>query len=249
MKLLWTPILAAAVVALAACEQRPLVGPSAETSVPPHTLAGPLAVQTGNGAPSGGHYSLNIIGVPRDKTATDMTGNNGHRIFVLLTGSTKIMLSQDSPESPGFAVLDANGTDGVASFQLPSPDPDGDGTTVYSVFARALGKPLGKSVTTTCATDPDDGLPVCSGISLTLERKKGQSVFENVSKYLLYIYADVTGDGVVDRVPLFDNKLQGYFWDYDQITGLKLAQLRFYQCPSTVPAPTDPGGPTTTTCF
>ena len=53
MKLLWTPIMAAAVVGLAACEQRSLVGPSAETSVLPHTLAGPLAVQTGNGV----HYN------------------------------------------------------------------------------------------------------------------------------------------------------------------------------------------------
>jgi hypothetical protein len=37
----------------------------------------------GNGTPSGPHYNLNILGVPRDKTA-DMTGNNGHRIFVKL---------------------------------------------------------------------------------------------------------------------------------------------------------------------
>jgi hypothetical protein len=40
---------------------------------------------TGNGAPSGSHYTLNIIGVPKVKTA-DMTGNNGGRIFVLLNG-------------------------------------------------------------------------------------------------------------------------------------------------------------------
>jgi hypothetical protein len=247
MKLLWTPIVAAAVVTLAGCEQNSVVGPSAETSVFPNTLAGPLAVQTGNGAPSGGHYSLNIIGVKNDKTSPDMTGNSGHRIFVLLTGSTKIMLAPDSPDSPGFRVLDANGTDGFAEFQLPNPDPEADGTTVYSVFARALGTPGGKSITTTCATDPDDGLPVCSGIALTLERKHGQSVFENVSKYLLYIYADLNGDTIDERVPLFDSRLQGYFWDYDQITGLKLAQLRFYQCPTTVPVLRD--GDQTTGCF
>ena len=45
---------------------------------------------TGNGAPSGPHYNLNIIGVPKDKTA-DMTGNNGHRIFVPLLGKTSIL--------------------------------------------------------------------------------------------------------------------------------------------------------------
>jgi hypothetical protein len=182
--------------------------------------SGSFAVQTGNGAPSGGHYTLNIIGVKNDKTAMDMTGNSGHRIFVLLSGPpTKIMLAPDSPDSPGFTVLDANGTDGLAEFQLPKPDPEADGTTAYSVFARALGTPGGKSITTTCATDPDDGSRVCSGISLTLERKRGQSLFENVSKWLLYIYADTNGDSVVERVPLFDDKLQGYFWSTNRLRG------------------------------
>ena len=46
----------------------------------------------GNGAPSGAHYNLNIIGVPKDKTA-DMTDGSGHRIFVKLEGKTKILLS------------------------------------------------------------------------------------------------------------------------------------------------------------
>src|SRR5262249_60391823 len=47
--------------------------------------AGAGTATTGNGAPSGSHYTLNIIGVPKGKTA-DMTGNNGSRIFVLLNG-------------------------------------------------------------------------------------------------------------------------------------------------------------------
>src|SRR5205814_1176518 len=34
---------------------------------------------SGNGAPSGSHYNLNIIGVANPKTA-DMTGANGHTI-------------------------------------------------------------------------------------------------------------------------------------------------------------------------
>ena len=33
----------------------------------------------------------------------------------------------------------------VAAFRLPNPDPDGDGTTSYSVYVRALGKPGGKA--------------------------------------------------------------------------------------------------------
>ena len=98
-----------------------------------------MAKNVNNGAPSGAHYNLNIIGVPKEKTA-DMTNGKGHRIFVPLTGHTKIWLS----EGP-YEVLDANGTDGSASFQLPNPDPDNLGITEYSVYARALGKPGGTS--------------------------------------------------------------------------------------------------------
>ncbi len=176
----------------------------------------------GNGAPSGGHYSLNLIGVPKGKSA-DMTGGDGHRIFVPRDGNAKINLTEGD-----FLVLDANGTDGSAAFQLPSPDPDNDGLTSYSVFARALGKPGGSSTTTTCATDPSDGELVCSLESMVLVRNSGKSSFTNVSKQLLYIYADLDGDGTAERYPLFDGTLQDYFWEYDN-QGLYLAQLRFYE--------------------
>lgn len=183
--------------------------------------------QTGSGAPSGAHYNLNIIGVPKGKTA-DMTDSSGHRIFVPLQGNCKINLS------PGdFQVLDGNCTDGPAAFQLPNPDPNNDGVTEYSVYARALGKPGGSSTTTTCATDPTTGEEWCSVYSMVLVREKGKSSFSNVSNVLLYIYADIDGDGTIERYPLFDDKLQDYFWSYDN-NGLKLAQLRFYQISTNV---------------
>ena len=107
------------------------------------------------GAPNGAHYNLNIIGVKNPKTA-DMDGSNGHVIFVPIEGKIKINLT----EGEDFAVLDANGTDGVAEFMLPDPDLDpyvigdkGDADTVsaYSVFVRPLGKPGGWTTITTCA--------------------------------------------------------------------------------------------------
>ncbi|MSQ17793.1 MAG: hypothetical protein EXR54_09630 [Dehalococcoidia bacterium] len=164
---------------------------------------------TGNGAPNGGHYTLNIIGVANPKTA-DMKDTSGHTIFVPLNGKTVIWLCEagvdaNCDETVGvsdtdFKVLDRNGTDADgALFVLPNSDPDGDGATVYFVFARALGTPGGKSITTTCAAGPggvfgtDDD--TCSVISMVLERDAGRSKFENVSKYLLYIYADLDGDG------------------------------------------------------
>ena len=180
----------------------------------------------GNGAPSGSHYTLNIIGVPKGKTAS-MT--SGSRIFVPLQGKCNIYLKEGA-----FDVVDANGTDGEAAFQLPNPDPDNDGTTAYSVYARALGTPGGSSKTTTCATDTVTGETVCSEYSYVAVRSKGKSRFENVSKELLYVYVDLDGDGSTERYPLFDDRLEDYFWEYDN-NGLRVLQLRFYEVSTIVP--------------
>jgi hypothetical protein len=55
----------------------------------------------------------------------------------------------------------------------------------------------------------------------------------------------VNADGIIDRVPLFSDALIGNFWAYDN-QGLKLAQLRFYPCTTTVPL--EPGGSISTSC-
>jgi len=182
------------------------------------TTAG--VTMTGNGAPSGAHYNLNIIGVSKDKTAT-MTIGDGHRIFVQLNGGedavslngklanqlnkvNKIML-QPAPAGESFQVLDANATAGV------------DG-----VFGTA-----------------DDEI-VCSLSTLSMERTKGKQTFVNVSAELLFITITVdptantalaTCLGVTTitdvTLSLFNGCLQNYFWNYDN-QGLKLLQLRFY---------------------
>ncbi len=183
------------------------------------------SVNAANGAPNGPHFNLNIIGVPKGKTA-NMT--SGGRIFVPLVGNCQISLSMGS-----FAVLDGNCTDGKGGFRLPSPDPTNSGITTYSVYARALGKPGGRSTTTTCATDPLTGEVWCSVYAMVQVRSTGKSTFTNVSKELLYIYADINADGKLERYPLFDSALQDYYWNYDN-NGMKLMQLRFYQVPTNV---------------
>ena len=194
------------------------------------TSTGGQAV-TGNGAPSGPHYNLNIHGVAKGGSAS--TGSNGHDIFVPLQGQCKIALS------PGtYQVLDPNCLDGSAGFQLPNPVASTTTTTVttiYSVWARALAKPGGSSNTTTCATDPTTGELICSTSQYVMvqTRKTGQSVFTNVSADLLFVSQCI--DGKLTRTPLFDSSLQNYLWQYDN-TGLKLLQLRFYQVPATVDA-------------
>jgi hypothetical protein len=189
---------------------------------------------TGNGAPSGYHYTLNIHGVA--KGGSESLTTNGGDIFVPLQGKCNIALS------PGaFAVLDANCLDGNAAFQLPNPvsggitSTTGAVTTTYSVYVRALAKPGGSASITTCATDPLTLELVCSlNAFVAVEtRSSGKSVFTNVSGDLLFVTTCV--NGTVTRVPLFSTTLQNYFWSYDN-TGLRLAQLRFYQVPTTLAA-------------
>lgn len=224
----------------------------------------PAAAGPGNGAPSGSHYNLNLIGVPKDKTA-DMTNTSGRTIFVNLDGTSKIWLT----EGATFEVLDRNGTDSDgARFQLPPADTavitdrpgtldecmgidtDGDGDfdwylcgsgeTVYSVFARALGGKGGSATLMLCGYD--DGAEICSvDNALSLNSNTRPSKFQNVTANILYLYNvtfDVDNDGDLDffkRIPLFSDALQNYFWEYTN-DGLRLLQLRFYPCSTIVPA-------------
>ena len=193
--------------------------------------------QTGNGAPSGTHYNLNIIG-KTDCTTDPMTNSNGHVIFVLLNGGdvatnlngklastiskvNKIYLQQ-APDANTFDVLDGNACDGNgALFELPNP------TNGYTIWARALATPGGSATMTTCATDTNTQEIVCSTLNVLLTRSKGPSKFANVTTQLTTItFIDPTTGNPI-TVSLFDPALQDYFWNY-QNNGLRLAQLRFY---------------------
>jgi hypothetical protein len=222
--------------ALVGCRDDQLTAPATSVGSPSFS-----ALETGNGAPSGAHYTLNIIGVPKDKSP-NLTGGSGHRIFVDLGKTGQVANTRINLTEGDFAVLDANGTDGVAAFRLPNPDSDGDGATSYSVYVRALGKPGGKATMqscyedatgTWCAVDFDGGVT-----PITIERKRGGvEKFVNVSKSLLFVdYCaewDITGTIClnVDQVPLFGIEALLYSWSYDN-GGLKLAQLRFYEVPT-----------------
>ncbi len=129
-----------------------------------------------------------------------------------------------------FSVLDGNCSDGSrAAFSLPNPDPDGDGVTAYSVYAKPLGKPGGQSKATTCGIDPLTQEEVCSLESTAFVREKGKSSFSNVSKGFLTVLVDTDGDPTTDpvRLSIFDPTLENYFWQYDN-NGMRNLQLRFY---------------------
>jgi hypothetical protein len=145
--------------------------------------------QTGNGAPSGNHYNLNIIGVKNPKTA-DMDDTKGHTIFVSMDGHNKIgLVESGTADAPGtdegdFVVLDRNATDNDgALFALPAPGYDayntadpGSADTIsdYSVFVRPLGKPGAWATITTCAELLDsDFAGLLSGSFVSVLNKSG----------------------------------------------------------------------------
>ena len=195
----------------------------------------PSPAGAGNGAPSGAHYNLNIIGVSKDKNP-NMDQAAGNVIFVDLGSksgaavTTKIMLEQ-SAAAGEYAVLDKNGTDGEARFSLPAP-----GT--YTIWARPVGTPGGQARITTCAEDVtgNGGVTdeVCSTQNEVFVRGTGKSSFRNVTTNLTTIVIDPNADAAAvaacggTTVSLFDPCLEGYFWKYDN-NGLKILQIRIYE--------------------
>jgi hypothetical protein len=190
---------------------------------------------TGNGAPSGPHFTLNIHGVARGQ---GFNGNNQNDIFVPLVGHCSINLMQATTFD--FGVLQPDCVNNPpASFELPAPCAISTTglctttTTLYSVWVRALGTPGGTTNIKTCAVDLT-GTPVCSigAFVAVVTRNNDKSSFANVTSDLLFLTTCVNRKSV--STPIFSQNFQGFSWSYDN-TGLRLAQLRFYQVPSDVP--------------
>jgi hypothetical protein len=174
---------------------------------------------------NGPHDNLNIIGVPKDK-ATDVPAwinENRHTLFVPVDKKTNIYLTQGDD----FAVLDANGCDGAARFQL-APG-------LYEVYAVALGKPNGNVVLTPGATYDVNttGETVFYLGTVELTHTKKPSWERVTGLFLATVTLDTDGDGIGDTT--YNNQwifniadLVDYWWDYDN-NGCKLTQVRFYQ--------------------
>ncbi len=215
-------------------------------------LTTPVIAGGGNNAPSGPHYNLNIIGVDNPKTSP-MTDSSRHSIFVGL-GSSDTKITSKIYLIPGdFAVCDGNAFDPAfdclgaqiqaqgAVFQLPcnTAAPSnitcamGTVSASYTIWARALGKPGGSAIVTTCATD-ETGAVICSTDNTmnVLIRNPGKMTFTNVTKELTTLSACYIQNGttICQTVPLFSGGLKDFFWQYDN-NGLKLAQLRLYLNP------------------
>src|SRR5215831_18105543 len=188
---------------------------------------------TGNQAPSGPHFNLNIHGVANGQ---GWNGNNKNDIWVPLQGKCNINLQMQ----PTFAVTQPDCVNNPpASFQLPNPCPDVTvdptcSTLTYEVWARAVTP--GAASMYTCYTDATGTYCDTDQYLVVPLNKVTPPKFANVSQQLLTVCDATTGK----TVPIFSTNDQ-YFWQYDN-QGLRLAQLRFY------PIPGDASGVGTTNC-
>ena len=187
---------------------------SAVVAVPAAALAG-----TGNGAPSGPHFNLNIHGVT-NTNGMSYSGQNKNDIFVNLTGKCTIDLTKGTP----FEVLSPDCTKGSpARFQLPTPCTTTTTCTTfaYQVWVRAL-TPKGHATMSACVT-LTTGTRYCNTNVVSLS--KSNKTFNNVTNTLLSVCVTVTGTFKYE--PLFATANANYFWQYTNY-GLRLAQFRFY---------------------
>lgn len=197
--------------------------------------AAPTFASADVGFPAGTHYNLNILG--KEKVGGGTGGKaTGGKIFVPLYGTCRIMLSEGA-----YQVTDADCVkDAQAAFTLPNPDPGNTGTSAYSVFIRALGKPGGNATFATCAqeTNPQT-LEVeewCSSEKVVVTRVGGYSPATDVTRQATTVCYDSDGDGDVDREHIFADENKDYLWKYDN-NGLRLAQMRFYPIPADISGP------------
>src|SRR5215468_9632111 len=197
-----------------------------------------VLAQTGNLAPSGAHYNLNIIGVTQGKNPP-LTGSDRHTIFVPLVsdqnGTPDTLASDSAPIllTPGpFTVCDGNAFDPAvdckgntinsvgAVFQLPCNNLTSLGLIVpctnngpgsiasYQVWARVVGTPGGNGTITLCAYDQTTLMEVCNTNEVLMRNKTNK--FTDLTKTLTSLM-NVSGPAGVGNYPLFATGFSGFF--------------------------------------
>lgn len=163
---------------------------------------------TGNGAPSGPHMNLNIIGVPNPKSE-NFDGGNGARIFVLRNGQTQFYVHGGD----SYAVLDHDGTDGKVGTSLTDPGIvfPYDATVVdhtwrVEIYVRLLG-PKGSEATWTSYYYDAVGATYVLWDSFTLTKD---------TKFALK-----TGS-------LLANGYQDMLWELDPVAKYRICQMRIF---------------------
>ena len=215
--------------------------------------AGTAFAQNNNPCPGDKEYQFNIIGT-KDKNP-DMTGDNGHRIFVPLNGKTNIYMTGDTDQDSSnglqcgstFDVLDANGTDANGATLLVPCDPlsatNLNPSVCFSVYATPLAHGGNANVDVVCTFNStcigcniDGGSCATGNIDFSLTRGKGKPVTQDITPFFRATGClDIGGvAGVCDTGDInFSNEwifnipaLEQYYWAYDN-QGNRLTQIRF----------------------
>ncbi len=162
----------------------------------------------GNGAPSGKHFNVNIIGVPNEKNE-NFDGGNGARIFVSRTGTTSFFVHGGN----SFAILDHDGTDGKVGTGLEDPGiifpydaAVTDQTWRVQIWVRLLG-PKGSEVNWTSYYYDTVGDAYVLWSQFTLSKS---------SKF-----TEKTGE-------LLANGYQDMLWELDPVTKFRICQMRIF---------------------
>jgi hypothetical protein len=149
-----------------------------------------------------------------------------------------VKLIFEPSEDGEFAILDRDATDdGVARILVPDTTGQ-DGYDGVDVFIRILGKPYACMAIDGVAYDADqasNGMWYYSG-HVTLNRKSGKSVFQNINDLFDVYYCDtwddssgewVCTDTNIEEISVFSNVFEEYFWDI-QNSGSRIVQVRLY---------------------
>ncbi len=192
------------------------IGARASNICPPGT--------TGNCAPSGPHFDLNLHGVAKGQGFT--TSGTSNNIWAPIDGNCII----DLKEGATYQVLnpDCVTSGSNAQFELPNPCADLTCSTfTYQVYVRLVAgtKGAGSAGLQSCYTDTTNVTYCARGTTIRLSHP---SKFENVSNALLEVCLvsnTTTLGGTLE--PIFSNSAYQNLWDYDN-NGIRLAQLRFY---------------------
>jgi hypothetical protein len=171
---------------------------------------------------NGAHYTLNILG--KKNVGGDFDNPDRHTMFVPLDGDANITMTQGDE----FAVLDGNGMDGDAIFQIPSGEAKN-----FKVYVVSLGKP-GNGVDIDYPDgwiyNNDTGLWYVEIATVHVVGHSKKPVWTDATEwfYMEYEWADggMIWEGYMWNVPteLFDET--GYWWDMQGCD--QHLQVRFY---------------------
>ena len=167
----------------------------------------------GNGAPSGAHKNLNIIGAPKQKNA-NFDGGNGSRIFVKRTGQTVFYVYGGD----AYEIKDHDGTDGkvgrpgrgyanaglVLPYEAGTSGIGDGGAWQVQIYMRLVGPKTSKIEWTTEYWDGDDWV-LLAEFDLT----KSSKFSLKTSELLVDGYRDI-------------------LWKLDPVTKFRTLQLRLY---------------------